>query len=330
MKIDSGTLPGEQKNHVFFQKAVLASQTLRISVTDECNYRCLYCYREGEETNGHKHGDQDLILRVAKVAQKFGVNRVKLTGGEPLLYPQLASLLNKLRNVISFIDIGTNGSMLDRYVDFFHATSIDALTISLDTINPNTFATLSREKSSSLKKVISNIENFAKLSVPIKINCVVTELNELDIPDLVKFCEERCLNLRLIEPNNFSWTKTTSNKEPFFKIKTKLLSQSTRVVQSSYLPSTYLQLANGGEVSLLECMCNGKYCDLCGRYMYLRFSINKRFKPCLFRTDTEIGIKNGDDSEISSALSTAIAFMGIGPNDHRFDEFLKIYHKCDE
>ena len=97
------------KNNKFFPKMNLQSGTMRIVLTTQCNYKCKYCFAEGEKDKDYRILDIEQIKKVILIGKEFGINNIKLTGGEPLLYPYLEDLLKYIREIgIPYIDLTTN------------------------------------------------------------------------------------------------------------------------------------------------------------------------------------------------------------------------------
>ena len=175
---------------------------LRISVTDKCNLRCVYCMPE-EGVKLLKHSDilsLEEIYEFTKVAVHQGINKVRLTGGEPLVRRNVLSLVKLLSQIKGLDDLSmtTNGLLLDEYADQLSEAGLNRLNISLDTLNPERYRIITR--GGDINKVLKGIEAAKKAGLtPIKINCVVSAAsNEPDALSVKSFCEKEGLNIRYI------------------------------------------------------------------------------------------------------------------------------------
>lgn len=175
---------------------------LRISVTDRCNLRCVYCMPE----EGIKLIDHSLVLsfeeiaEFTKVAVEMGISKVRITGGEPLVRKGIVNLVRMLSRIDGIKDLSmtTNGLLLDKYAQQLKDAGLYRVNISLDTIDEHKFAAITR--GGNIDEVKKGIEA-AKLAGlhPIKINCVIKKsVNEPDAIAVKKYCDENGLEARFI------------------------------------------------------------------------------------------------------------------------------------
>ena len=187
---------------------------LRISVTDRCNFRCTYCMPFDEYTwiNKKEILSFEEIARLAKFFVQLGVDKIRLTGGEPLVRQDLDKLIDKLSSLSGLNDLSltTNGSLLADKAPALKAAGLKRINVSIDTLNPEKFKRMT--KRGDLAKVLDGI--FAAKSNglhPIKINAVIErDVNDDDIIELVEFSRENGFAIRFIEymdvGNSNSWT----------------------------------------------------------------------------------------------------------------------------
>lgn len=176
---------------------------LRISVTDRCNLRCRYCMPE----SGIKLVSHDKILTFkeihdfTKVAVQFGINKVRLTGGEPLVRKGIVQLVEMLSSISAIKDLGmtTNGILLDRYADDLASAGLSRVNISLDSLDSGNFQYITRV--GKLEQVLKGIKSAQKAGLnPVKINCVVKDnLNEPDALSVKEFGRKHGLQVRYIK-----------------------------------------------------------------------------------------------------------------------------------
>ena len=181
---------------------------LRISVTDRCNLRCKYCMPESGIKLLH-HNDilsYDEIVEVVKTGVRLGINKVRLTGGEPLVRKGIVDLVSMIWNVEGVKDLSmtTNATYLADFAEALKNAGLQRVNISLDTLNPETYKLLTR--GGNIKYVFEGIEAAKKSGLtPVKINCVVMNSSqEKDAKAVAKFCKENDLKVRFIHQMDLS------------------------------------------------------------------------------------------------------------------------------
>ncbi len=175
---------------------------LRISVTDRCNLKCTYCIPEGCEKH-LSHNDIlsfEKIVEITKVAVKNGVDKVRITGGEPLVRKGIEKLVEMLSKIEKIKDLSmtTNGILLSDMAYNLKNAGLQRVNISLDSVNTERYHQITR--GGDVTKVFEGIKA-AKLAnlTPIKINCVIKkDRNENDAIEVTKFCEKNNLEVRYI------------------------------------------------------------------------------------------------------------------------------------
>ena len=189
---------------------------LRISVTDKCNLRCVYCM-PADGIPKRKHKDFltfEQIQMVVKEAAKLGFEKIRLTGGEPLVKKNIEKLVEMIAQVdgIKIIGMTTNGLLLPEKAPLLKKAGLSSLNISCDTLNPERYAKITRI--GKLEWVLKGIDAALKENFPIKINMVVTnETTENEIDDMQKFCDDRGMKLQLI--NHYDLTAEKLNDYTF-------------------------------------------------------------------------------------------------------------------
>lgn len=186
---------------------------LRISVTDRCNLRCTYCMPE-EGVTSISHADilrYEEILQVVREAVSMGIDKVRITGGEPLVRKGVVYLVEQIAQVPGITDFGltTNGILLDLYADALARAGLHRINISLDTLDPERYSAITR--GGDVSKVLKGIEAAQRAGLsPIKINCVVRNSSaEPDAQAVRKFCEENNLEARFIHEMSLADGKFT-------------------------------------------------------------------------------------------------------------------------
>lgn len=175
---------------------------LRISVTDRCNLRCTYCMpAEGIQLISHEEILRyDEILEVVKVAVDMGVDKIRITGGEPLVRKGIVDLVRMIAEIEGVNDFGmtTNGILLEQFAKPLAEAGLHRINISLDTIDPEKFRAITRL--GDIDMVFKGIKAAKEAGLdPIKINCVVkVSEEEKDAREVAAFCEQNNLKIRFI------------------------------------------------------------------------------------------------------------------------------------
>ena len=189
---------------------------LRISLTEKCNLRCIYCMpEEGIPLKQHKEILRyEQIEQIVKEAAKLGINKVRLTGGEPLIKKDIEILIKKLAAIkeIKELSLTTNGILLAQNAKKIRQAGLTGLNISLDTLQPEKFKSITR--GGNLADVLQGIDQAVNEGFKIKINMVVLkDINEDEINDVRKFCLHKGIKLQLI--NHFN-LQSNKNDDYFF------------------------------------------------------------------------------------------------------------------
>eukprot|EP00758_Cryptobia_borreli_P007343 Tbor_TRINITY_DN5283_c1_g2::TRINITY_DN5283_c1_g2_i2::g.16795::m.16795/K20967/MOCS1; GTP 3',8-cyclase / cyclic pyranopterin monophosphate synthase len=189
---------------------------LRVSLTERCNLRCQYCMPE----EGIKLTEKEELLsakefgRLIKVFASVGVDKIRLTGGEPLVYPEIMDICHDIATIgkIKKLAITTNGILLPRKMKALKDAGVSALNISLDTLDPHRYMLLAR--ANGLDKVLESIRMSEEMGFDsVKINCVVMRgVNDDEIVDFVKMTKHRQLEVRFIEYMPFDQNKWERRK----------------------------------------------------------------------------------------------------------------------
>lgn len=262
---------------------------LRISLTEKCNLRCQYCMPAEGVTLTARDGVLSTreVLRVAGLFVDEGVSKIRLTGGEPLVRPdviQVVAGLNKLKKRgLRSISMTTNGLTLSKNLSSLQISGLDNLNISLDTLIPAKFELISRRK--GLERVLKAIQDALKLGYqPLKINTVLMRgLNDDEVLDFVALTKQQNIDIRFIEYMPFDGNRWKEGRMlPY--------SEVLKVVKSSHPSLTPIPLEadstskswqiNGheGRVSFISSMTN-HFCAGCSR---LRITADGNLKVCLF------------------------------------------------
>ncbi|OHE88942.1 MAG: cyclic pyranopterin phosphate synthase [Verrucomicrobia bacterium RIFCSPLOWO2_12_FULL_64_8] len=180
---------------------------LRVSVTDRCNFRCPYCMPAevfGADYPFLQDAQLMSLAELARILRQFvraGVEKVRVTGGEPLLRPEVPELIRLLKQELRVPDVAltTNGWLLERTAPALRAAGLDRLNVSLDSLDPETFARMSGRQR-RIEGVLAGIAAATGLGLPVKINTVVQRgVNDGELLRLAAWAREQSLTLRFIE-----------------------------------------------------------------------------------------------------------------------------------
>ena len=178
---------------------------LRIGVTDRCNLRCRYCMPAEGIDFAHRDDilNYEEIIRLANVFSGLGVDKVRLTGGEPFVRKDIDVLLRSLSNVFAKVHITTNATLLSDHIDLLKEIEIAGLNISIDSLDRDRFFMITRRDSYDI--VMENILKCIENEIPTKLNIVTMKgVNDMEIIDFVRFGIEHDVEVRFIEAMPFN------------------------------------------------------------------------------------------------------------------------------
>lgn len=261
---------------------------LRISVTDRCNERCLYCMPEGYQGWEKKpdHLTAAEISRVVRVAAGMGFHKFRLTGGEPLVRADLPDIVRGMKQIpgVEHIGISTNGSRLAALAQPLRDAGVDTVNVSLDALNPVLYR---RITGGDLNLVLAGIRAaVASKFEGIKLNAVLMRgVNESEIWPLVLFAAQHDLPLRLIELMPVTTTDVLTEKN-FMGVgeAMELLRQKDELIPQpdwrlGFGPAKYYQLKHtGARVGFIGALTNLHFCETCNK---LRLTADGKVRPCL-------------------------------------------------
>lgn len=268
-------------------------KSLRVSVTQRCNLRCFYCHLEGEkpQTNPVEMAPQE-IERIVEVAASFGVESVKLTGGEPLLRKDIGEIVERISGVPGIVEVSmtTNGTFLKGSAAQLREAGLARVNVSLDTLRPETYRMITGFN--LLDAAVSGIKDAVDAGLsPVKVNMVLMKgINDDQVWEMVDFARRNGLILQLIELESFHGRL----EEVYVRrhldlsgIEEELERRAVRVVVREVHHRRKYILPEGVEVEVVKPMHNTEFCKYCNR---LRVTSDGRLKPCLFRDDNLVDI----------------------------------------
>jgi cyclic pyranopterin phosphate synthase len=283
---------------------------LRISITDRCNLSCMYCHNEGADCCtcgpvGHEM-KPELICGIVREAAKFGVNKVKFSGGEPLFrkdFEEILVCLPPLREVSAT----TNGILLEKRAKALKAAGLDRVNISLDSLVPEKYEAITGAPSGSLEKVIRGIDSAVEAGLtPVKLNMVLLKgINDNEIDSMMEFIRPykgkvilQLIELMDIDPRLSKYMIDSKALE-------KSLAERASEIRVRHLHHRKKYIIDGVEVEFVRPMDNSEFCAHCSR---LRVTADGKFKPCLLINDNLVDVREAKSSEeIEKLLKLAVS-----------------------
>ncbi len=309
---------------------------LRISVMDTCNYRCPYCMPADKFDDDYRFLKPDERLSfheietIVKTFAEFGVNKIRLTGGEPLLRKNLADLISSIRAIPEIKDIAltTNGQLLKKQLPKLINAGLDRVNISLDTLNPDLYYKMSGNKG-QLYTVLDAIDAAHNSSLKsVKLNCVVQkDINDKEIIPLLERFLDTDIVLRFIEfmdvgtKNDWHKKHVLSFKETLQIIENKWDIQAIDANYVGEVASRYHYKQHKGEIGFITSISK-PFCQDCSR---ARLSADGKLYTCLF-AHQEFDLRKHLRNEGSDFLKRTIKDIWL----NREDRYSEIRHELKD
>lgn len=279
---------------------------IRISVTNRCNFSCVYCHDEGlgpVARPSSAHGEEMVPLevdRLIRVAREVGIRSVKFTGGEPLVRSDLEEIVDRTVRQIPDVSLTTNGSMLAERAEGLRAAGLKRVNVSIDSLDPAEFREI---RHGSLAAVLRGIDAALAAGLkPVKLNLVVAGFTVHNIPDLVEFVRgKEGLKLQLIQfmpefAPHPDWHADLGS------VRSWLESKATRVLVREMHHRRIYQF-DAAEVELVDPVDNPEFCMNCHR---IRVTHKGELKGCLNRNDDLVPTRGLDDAGLREAFRRVI------------------------
>ena len=297
---------------------------VRISVTDRCNLRCVYCMPDSG-VQSLAHGDIltfEEIERCVRALAKLGVKHVRVTGGEPMVRRDCLGLVSRIHGVegIETIAMTTNGLLLAGRVAEAKEAGLDSLNVSLDTLDPLRYERITR--GGRIGDVLSVIDEAVRLGLRVKVNAVpVRGLNEGDLTGLAALAKDRPIHVRFIELMPVGCGAELApipSGEVIGMLREAFGDLEEDRERHGFGPACYVRPAGfAGSIGVISALSH-EFCDQCNR---VRLTADGYLKLCLNHSagiDLRALLRGGaDDEAIMAALSRAIRQK---PKRHGFEE----------
>lgn len=298
---------------------------IRISITDRCNLRCMYCMPESgveqvEHTNILRY---DEIIRLTRIMSELGISKVKVTGGEPLVRKDAPGLIKSLKDLpgIDNVTLTTNGILLKEQMKALAEAGLDAVNISLDALDEAAFQRITRRD--GLSQVLEGMEEALRYPhIRVKINCVLMEgVNEEQWIPIAGLARKYDLDVRFIEmmPIGIGARFCGETQQEVMRLLEEAYGPAVPVSgKFGNGPGTYMKIEGfKGKIGFISAMSH-KFCGDCNR---IRLTSEGFLKPCLqFSTGCDLrALLRGDaDDEVLKEQIEKTIFRK--PRSHRFEE----------
>lgn len=286
---------------------------LRISLIEKCNLRCMYCMPADGILLSPKSSlmRANEIYEIAKTFVNNGVNKIRLTGGEPLLRKDFSEILAQLSSLKAEISITTNGILINRYLEVLKQYNLRKINLSLDTLVSSKFKTITLRN--QFESVIDNLHLLLNNDFEVKINVVLIKgFNDNEIIDFIKLTQFLPISIRFIEfmpfaGNEWDRSKMVSQTEILNQVESHFLTENLIKLEDekNFTARTFRINNYAGSFGIISLITN-PFCDGCNR---IRLTANGKIKNCLFsnsETDLLTAYRNGESLEdlIASSIKS--------------------------
>ena len=322
---------------------------MRISVIDSCNLNCYYCNPQDNNKNCQAINTLSVkkVLCIVRAATRLGITHFRLTGGEPLLHPQIDEMVSQIKKIpgVRSVSLTTNAVLLAQHAKRLKEAGIDSINVSLDTIDASEYERITKKP--LLEEVKHGINAAIECGIRVKINVVLTP--QTDVVALTRYVAKKGTDIRFIEMMPVG-EGHTNGVEPYKKVigtlsklygepcrinteKTKEINSENdkRKIPDNGPAEYYIFPELGIRVGLIQAI-HGKFCDTCNR---IRVTADGRLMPCLGSSVTMDLVPDSwdfaDDVEKDFAIVRALrAAIKAKPRCHNFNDNAVTYTKTTE
>lgn len=295
---------------------------MRISITDRCNLRCKYCMPQDiQKVSMNELMTYEEIETVCREAVKLGIRKFKITGGEPLVRKECTSLIRKIKEIpeVEQVTLTTNGILLKEHLDALLLAGLDAVNVSLDTLDERRFQEITGFH--GLRTVLSAIDAALDSGCRVKVNTVLQPgVNEDEWDKLLELARNRRLDVRFIEMMPIGAGKScgvVSNEELLAKVQEVYPGVEKDVRIHGNGPAAYYRIPGfRGSVGFISAI-HGVFCSHCNR---IRMTATGELKPCLCFEDSlsvRQTLRGGSSDEVRELIAKAVLMK---PKMHCFEQ----------
>lgn len=295
---------------------------MRISITDRCNLRCKYCMPEEgiQKVPMSRILTYEEIIRICEAAVSLGINKFKITGGEPLVRRGCVSFCKELREMsgVQQVTMTTNGQQLEELLDGLADAGIDGINISLDSLKDDRYKVITG--GGDLRKTLIGIEAAVSKGIKTKINCLIQKgFNEDEVTDFAKMAFDLGIDVRFIEIMPIGYGRPDnglSNEILLQRLKDDYPRLTLDSAPRGNGPARYYSIpGRKGSIGLISAM-NNSFCGSCNR---IRLTSQGTIKPCLCYEDSldlRPALESGSIEALQRVLSDAVLSKPAG---HAFE-----------
>lgn len=285
--------------------------TLRISLTEHCNFRCVYCMPPDglPHTDSEKYLSHDELERFVRLVAARGINRVKLTGGEPLIRKDIVDVVRLLKGIdgVDELSLTTNASRLPQLARPLRDAGLDRINISLDSLDKHRFAEITRVD--QLDLVWAGIRETLRVGFPLKINVVVLDdMTQAEILDFADLAVEHDIDVRFLEFMPLCGSAWEGKRVyPIKDVRDTIRGRYELVERvRGDKPAQSFEIAGGrGRVGFIASLTE-PFCADCSR---MRLTADGKIRPCLFSNyelDVASALRNGSDKEVNEVIECVV------------------------
>lgn len=258
---------------------------LRVSVTPACDLACWFCHHEGTR-NGAREMSAWELRAIVRIASRLGIRYLKLTGGEPLLRPDLVDVVRHTTPLFEEVSLVTNGQRLESVAGALHSAGLRRVNVSLHTLDAGEYRKLT---GAPVEPVLRGIRAAVNAGLfPVKANVVVTPRTPMDLDRLLSWAAAERVALQFIELHTPPGTasRVESERVPLGALEEELVSRAGAVTTHRLHGRRRYHL-DGVSVDVTRPQGNASFCASCTR---LRLTHDGRLRPCLMRTGNEVDL----------------------------------------
>ncbi len=273
--------------------------SLRISLTNRCNLKCIYCHNEGERNSGGEITVEE-VARIVRIATKYGVDRVKFSGGEPLLRRDLEDILKALPP-LKDVSLTTNGTLLAPMAKRLREAGLNRVNISLSSLEAGHYDRITGCPG-QFEHALEGIDAALKAGLtPVKLNMVYLKgINADEVERMIDFIRGKPLILQIIELMDFK--DAFEYHADLAALEKSLHARAEKsVCREMHRRTKYF--IDGAEVEVVRPIDNSEFCMNCNR---LRITSDFKIKPCLLRNDNLVELRGLDDEGLEKAFKHAV------------------------
>ncbi|MED4599341.1 GTP 3',8-cyclase MoaA [Paenibacillus validus] len=296
----------QEPTHPIVDKLQRPLRDLRMSVTDQCNFRCRYCMPEEIFGPDYKFLPKEKLLtfeeltRITRIFVSLGVEKVRITGGEPLMRKELPALIRMIREIDGVKDIAmtTNGSLLAKHAKSLKEAGLHRVTVSLDSLDDDRFGQMNG-RGFKVSRVLEGIDAAASAGLQVKVNMVVQKgTNDQDVVPMAKYFREKGHILRFIEymdvgnSNGWRLDQVLPSHELVARIHREMPIEPVKPNHYGEVASRYRYVGEEREIGLISSVTQA-FCSTCTR---ARLSAEGQLYSCLFAsagTDLRAPLREG-------------------------------------